>query len=187
MSDSGFGSDPVAPETPPAAAPAPLPASVSPAPALPAAASVAWAGFWIRVCASLVDLVILFFLSLAADAVIRVAAGVPVAPIWKSSSGATLGLNCAENLVETVLWWLYTALCESSPAQATPGKRLFRLKVTDTEGRRISFGRATGRNFGKFLSALSFFVGFIMAGFTRRHQALHDFLAETVVLRFPRS
>jgi uncharacterized RDD family membrane protein YckC len=57
------------------------------------------------------------------------------------------------------------------------------LKVTDLEGRRISFARATGRHFAKILSGLMFFIGFIMAGFTQRKQALHDMIAGTLVVR----
>jgi uncharacterized RDD family membrane protein YckC len=57
------------------------------------------------------------------------------------------------------------------------------LRVTDLEGQRISFGRATGRHFAKYVSALTLLIGYIMAGFTERKQALHDMLAETLVVR----
>jgi uncharacterized RDD family membrane protein YckC len=56
------------------------------------------------------------------------------------------------------------------------------LKVVDLQGNRISFARASGRHFAKFIS-LIFFIGFIMAGFTERRQALHDVIAGTLVLR----
>ena len=145
--------------------------------------AVSYAGFWVRAAAAVLDVFVLVLLWFATDAVIRISAGVPISPIWKESSGATIGLNCAENLVEVVVWWLYVALSESSAAQATPGKRALGLRVTDTAGRRLSFGRASSRNFGKILSCLILFIGFVMAGFTRRRQALHDLMAETVVLR----
>jgi len=57
------------------------------------------------------------------------------------------------------------------------------IKVTDLEGRRVSFGRATGRYFAKILSVLICYVGFIMAGFTARKQALHDMIGGTLVVR----
>jgi uncharacterized RDD family membrane protein YckC len=57
------------------------------------------------------------------------------------------------------------------------------LKVTDLEGRRISFARATGRHFAKLLSGFILMIGFIMAGFTQRKQALHDMIAGTLVVR----
>ena len=79
--------------------------------------------------------------------------------------------------------WLYFALMESSSWQATLGKKALNLQVTDLEGRRISFGRATGRFFGKIISGAILYIGYIMAGFTERKQALHDMLAGCLVLR----
>ena len=57
------------------------------------------------------------------------------------------------------------------------------LRVTTLDGRRISFARASGRFFGKMLSGLILYVGYIMAAFTERKQALHDILAECLVMR----
>jgi uncharacterized RDD family membrane protein YckC len=79
--------------------------------------------------------------------------------------------------------WLYGAIYESSPAQATIGKRWMGLKVIGTRGGRLGFLRATGRYAGKYLSALPCFLGFILALFNSRGQALHDLLAETRVVR----
>lgn len=90
-------------------------------------------------------------------------------------------------LASIVVFWLYWSLLESSGAQATLGKRLLGLKVTDLANRRITFGRATGRFFGKILSGLTFTVGFMMAGFTEKKQALHDIVAGTLVVRAPRA
>jgi uncharacterized RDD family membrane protein YckC len=56
------------------------------------------------------------------------------------------------------------------------------IYVTGLDGQRISFLRATGRYLAKFLSALILFIGFIMAAFTARKQALHDMIAGTLVL-----
>lgn len=77
--------------------------------------------------------------------------------------------------------WLYEALMESSSYQATLGKMIFGLKVTDLYGNRIDFARATGRHFAKFLSAMILCVGFIMVGFTERKQGLHAMIAGTLV------
>ena len=67
--------------------------------------------------------------------------------------------------------------------QATFGKRMCGLKVTDMAGAKISLLRATVRYFGKFLSAAFMLIGFIMAAFTEKHQALHDMIAETLVVK----
>jgi uncharacterized RDD family membrane protein YckC len=57
------------------------------------------------------------------------------------------------------------------------------LEVTDLEGHRIGFGRASGRFFGKIISAITLYIGFLMAGFTEKKQALHDMMAGTLVIR----
>ena len=79
--------------------------------------------------------------------------------------------------------WFYVAGLESSPSQATVGKRWMGLKVTDEYGERLGFLRATGRYAAKYLSALPCFLGFIMALFSSRGLALHDRLADTRVVR----
>lgn len=82
-----------------------------------------------------------------------------------------------------IVQWLYEALLTSSSWQATIGKRIFSLKVTDEAGNRISFGRASGRFFAKILSDLIFSIGFIMVAFTARKQGLHDMIAGTLVMQ----
>jgi len=57
------------------------------------------------------------------------------------------------------------------------------IKVTDLTGQRISFGRATGRYFGKFVSILILSIGYLMAGWTPKKQALHDRMFDTLVVR----
>jgi len=85
-------------------------------------------------------------------------------------------------LISAGLQWLYYALMESSSKQATLGKMALGIKVTDLDGNRISFGRATGRYFGKILSGMILYIGFMMAGWTQKKQALHDILASCLVV-----
>lgn len=82
----------------------------------------------------------------------------------------------------TALMWVYYAGMESSSSQATIGKQLMGIKVTDLNGQRIGFGQASKRFFGKILSKLIFYAGFIMAAFTAKKQGLHDILAKTLVV-----
>ena len=87
-------------------------------------------------------------------------------------------------VVFLILGWLYFAGMESSARQATFGKSVMSLRVTNYEGQRISFGHATGRFFAKIVSGLiPFAIGYIMAAFTEKKQALHDLIAGTLVLR----
>ncbi len=85
-------------------------------------------------------------------------------------------------LVASVAGWLYFALMEASSRQGTLGKLALGIKVTDLYGNRISFGRATGRYFGKIISGAIFMIGYIMAAFTERKQALHDIMASCLVV-----
>ena len=87
------------------------------------------------------------------------------------------------DLFEVVAFWLYVALMESSGSQATVGKMALSLRVTDISGERLTFGRASGRHFAKFVSGIIFLVGFMMAGWTSKKQALHDMMAQTLVVR----
>jgi uncharacterized RDD family membrane protein YckC len=85
-------------------------------------------------------------------------------------------------LIYFVAAWLYHALMECSKNQGTLGKMALGLRVTDLDGRRINFGRATGRYFAKIISYMTLMIGFIMAAFTSKKQALHDFVGGTLVL-----
>jgi hypothetical protein len=65
---------------------------------------------------------------------------------------------------------------------ATPGKKLLKINVVNLNGDRISFARATGRYFAKFFSAIIIGIGYVMAAFTGKKQALHDIIADTLVI-----
>lgn len=81
---------------------------------------------------------------------------------------------------------LYFAWFESSSLQATPGKLVLGLIVTDLYGERLSFRRALGRNSAKCFSYLTCYMGFILAAFTERKQALHDMMSLAMVIRKPK-
>ncbi len=95
-----------------------------------------------------------------------------------------VGLLFLAATASLVFTWLYHALMESSEWQATVGKKLLGLVVTDMAGRRVSFWRATGRHFAKIITNMvPAFIGYIMAAFTEKRQALHDMIAGCLVLR----
>jgi uncharacterized RDD family membrane protein YckC len=79
--------------------------------------------------------------------------------------------------------WLYFAFLDSSKNQATLGKIALRIAVTDMNGARITFSRGTLHFFAMFLSAIIFFVGFIIIAFTRQKQGLHDMIAGCLMFR----
>ena len=83
----------------------------------------------------------------------------------------------------TIGAWLYCAFSESSDYRATIGKRIIGLQVLTSSGGKLSFGQATVRHFMKFLSLFTASVGFMMAGWTKRSQALHDMPQDCIVVR----
>jgi uncharacterized RDD family membrane protein YckC len=164
---------------PPSTSPAEIPA----APEISAApASVVYAGFWLRAIAYLFDTILV-------SLVFGFAASFYPAAFLKQPDATITSLSNLPQLtpaafVTTIVGvWLYYTLFEASPWQATPGKRLLRLYVTDLFGRPLTFGRAAARNAAKLISSLTFLVGYLVAGFTPRKQALHDLLASCLVLR----
>ena len=122
-----------------------------------------YGGFWIRFVAFIIDAVI-----------IGVGTGI-IATASMGFMGAGIGLGI-------IAPWLYEALMLASEKQATIGKMAMGLVVTDYGNHRLTFGRATGRHFAKYLSGLILCIGFIMAAFTDRKQALHDMTASTLVV-----
>ena len=81
-----------------------------------------------------------------------------------------------------IIKWLYYAIMESSKRQATLGKMIVGIIVTDLFGRRITFAKASGRFFGKFISQFILYIGYLIAAFSERKQALHDMIADCLVV-----
>jgi uncharacterized RDD family membrane protein YckC len=133
------------------------------------------AGFWKRVAAAIIDGIITLAGGFAIGLVFGVfmVAGGTYDPAVSGGIGDIFGI---------ILCWLYFAVLESSPAQGTLGKMALGIKVTDLEGSRIGFGKATGRHFGKIISALILLIGFIMVAFTQKKQGLHDMMAGCLVV-----
>ena len=150
----------------------------------PLAPSPAYAGFWRRFLASLIDGILVSFvlhqlnmvLILMLGRVIEV--GSTEDDLWSALAvWLTLWLTLC-----VVLTWLYHAVMESSPWQATLGKRALGMVVTDLAGNRISFGRATGRFCARFVSGILLNLGYLIQPFTAKRQALHDTIADTLVV-----
>ncbi len=150
-------------------------------------AAIEYGGFWRRVWAGTIDVALeaagAFLLTYyVIDFVLAWVGGMLGYDRWMSKVAAGM----AYILVLTIGGWLYSAFAESSPRRATIGKRLMGLQVVTSDGGRVSFGQATVRHFMKFLSLFSAGVGFIMAVWTKRRQALHDMPSDCVVIRVPR-
>ncbi len=170
-------------------APPVLPAAPLAAARADAATDVVYAGFWRRFAALFLDQLLL---SVAFNIVLFVVIIVAVVAIGMNASALEHadkdppGWIIAAWLLLLVGYYVaaafYYALQESSKQQATLGKRALGIKVTDDAGRRLSFAHALGRWFAASLSYLTFYIGFMMAGFTARKRALHDMVASTLVV-----
>ncbi len=135
----------------------------------------AYAGFWVRFAAFVLDTLVVSFAGFLLGSVIGFAL------VFGASGGEPLMV--ASQLAGIVIGWLYYAFFESGSARATPGKMAFRLQVVHVDtGEPISFARATGRFFGKILSGLLLGIGYLMQPFTARKQALHDLISSASVV-----
>jgi uncharacterized RDD family membrane protein YckC len=119
-----------------------------------------YASFWKRVVATLID-------------------GILLSILFRFIRVKTF---CSPLILDMLIFWIYDATMESSKLQATLGKMALGIVVTDLNKERISFKRATGRHFAKYISELTLFIGFIMAAFTKERQGLHDMIAGTIVI-----
>ncbi len=142
-----------------------------------------YSGFWLRYVAYIIDTAVL---SVVAAPLYFLIIFLPLAAAVgaKEEEGIFLifPCMCVFYFFAFVIDFLYFSLMESSKYQATVGKMALGIIVTDMEGNRLTFGRAAGRTLAKALSGLAFSVGFIIAGFTEKKQALHDIITNCLVV-----
>jgi len=171
-------------------APVRSPMMNSPAIALPH--QLQHAGFWVRFLAYLIDSVVIALgvVFVMVPLILLTGLGAllgrihPEEELGDAGFFLIIGLIFLFATVSLAVTWLYHAWMESSEWQATVGKKALGLVVTDMAGHRVSFGRATGRHFAKIVTNMvPAFIGYIMAGFTEKKQALHDMLAGCLILR----
>jgi uncharacterized RDD family membrane protein YckC len=159
----------------------PPPLSAGNISSVPVPPGVQYGGFWIRFVAALIDGILVQMvvlpISFLMGAMIGLA-GVAVRMPGRGIHAVALIVGYAFGFVVS---WVYEASMESSSRQATLGKMALRLKVIDLQGNRVSFARASGRHFAKIISGMILLIGYVMAAFTHRNQALHDMIAGTLV------
>ena len=143
-----------------------------------------YAGFWKRAAAAFIDAMVIMPIGFLILAIVH----------WMGLYDLFLLFDLYYNpyvdpdyylfymLPSTIVGILYFCGMESSSKQATLGKMVLGIKVVDMNDKQISFGRALGRHFGKWISMLLCYIGFIMIGFTQKKQGLHDMLAAAQVI-----
>jgi len=174
---------PVSPDatayTSPQASPyAPPSATVSASGFDPDATDIVYAGFWRRYLAVFVDGILVAIAYYAVYIALIFALGLGSALTGGSSDAALRGQMMLFGLLSSASYvlisGLYYVLQESSSAQATLGKRLLGIKVTDNEGNRLTRLHALGRWASHLVSYATFYIGYLMAAFTERKRGLHD-------------
>lgn len=169
---------------PPVSPPPPAPTVSTPLPAAPAAAQATrYANFGLRLLAVILDAIVTGIIGGMVGMMLGVMAGLGGAMTGAHDTAVFGAVNLLGFLAGTGAGWLYEALMVSSSYQATLGKMAVGIVVTDMQGRRISFLRATGRYFGKFVSSMLMMIGYLIQPFTEKRQALHDMMAGCLVLR----
>lgn len=162
-------------------------------------AKVEYADFWNRSFAFLIDIILISialsilqtFFGTARDLLLLGkiqppgAFNVPMDPFLPQPP-LLVFMNFLFLAVEIIIAWLYWAIMESSSWQATIGKDVLGIRITDLDGKRITFARASARFFTKIISALPLFYGFIMVGFAPKKQALHDRITGCLVVKHKR-
>jgi uncharacterized RDD family membrane protein YckC len=135
-----------------------------------------YGGFWIRFVAVLIDGIALLIVELALQ---RLTGPRISSPADIGLAMGALGMNFMINVAIGMLYESFFLVQYG----ATPGKMIFKLKVITPDGGGISWGRAIGRHFAKYLSGITLLIGYIMAGFDSEKRALHDYIAGTRVIR----
>ena len=134
-----------------------------------------YGGFWKRVIAYLIDAFIIAF-----PVTMIFGTVIPQTMMTENIQVTSVAVSMPQ-VIMLVASWVYFAGLESSAWQATVGKKMLGMQVTDTSGERIDFIKATIRYFAKILSSFILMIGFIMVAFTEKKQGLHDFIAGTLV------
>jgi len=153
-----------------------------------------YAGFWLRLVAVIIDGIIIgvaqsfIIVPLLAAVGLSFASGAENMDFSdpEQIAGMIAGIMALAGgywLLATCIQILYFTFMESSKNQATVGKMALGLIVTDINGGKLDFSKALVRNLCKIISNLTLLIGYIMAGFTEKRQALHDMIASTLVVK----
>ena len=160
----------------------------------PVGTTVTYASFGARFLALIIDWVVISVLQSLLIVPLLGAIGFSMAPALQNpeglseteAAGMLAGMMAAMGsmwIISICVSLLYFGIMESSKTQGTLGKMALSIKVTDLNGDRISFGKSILRQIGKYISGMILLIGYLLAAFTEKKQALHDMIASTLVLK----
>lgn len=136
-----------------------------------------YAGFWTRFAAVFIDGILLWIVNFG----IGLVAGLSAAQASGIEEGAALALQLVLMFVQLAIGISYEVIMIGKYG-ATLGKMAMKIQVVTAEGGKVSYMRALGRYFAKFLSGIICLVGYIMAAFDEERRALHDRICNTRVV-----
>jgi uncharacterized RDD family membrane protein YckC len=153
-----------------------------------------YAGFWLRFVAVIIDGLLLGSIQFIAIMPVLGLMGIGMATDIQNLEtadettmapmiGQMMAMAGVTQIVFLTIQTLYYAFMESSKYQASVGKIVLGLKVIDMNGERLDFTKALVRNLCKIISSMILFIGYLMAAFTEKKQALHDMIASTLVVK----
>lgn len=155
-----------------------------------------YAGFWLRFVAYLIDniiiqilqsLIVLPFLAVLGLSIASQGYGFDFEEMMQEDLFEFIAMAISAIstllLITLAIQVLYYSLMEASKFQGTLGKMALGLIVTDMKGQPVDFPKALLRNLGKIISSMLFAIGYILAGFTDKKQALHDIIAGALVVK----
>ena len=136
-------------------------------------AQLRYAGFWIRVAASLIDTIVLLLVILPLMFIIY---GGDVLSQGNVSNGFwDVMISYVLPAVAYITLWVLVG--------GTPGKRLLGLRiVNESTLQNLSWAAATLRYLGYFVSMFLLFIGFLWVAFDKKKKGLHDHMASSIVI-----
>jgi uncharacterized RDD family membrane protein YckC len=153
-----------------------------------------YAGFWLRFVALIIDGLLLGAIQFIAIMPVLGLMGIGLATDIQNLEsadestiapmvGQMMAMAGVTQIVFLTIQTLYYTFMESSKYQASVGKIVLGLKVTDMNGGQLDFTKALVRNLCKIISSMILLIGYLMAAFTEKKQALHDMIASTLVVK----
>lgn len=132
-----------------------------------------FAGFDLRLLASVLDWFIIFGIVAVLDLVLI---------LLLDSRGFTLSILLASVVVIPIIKFVYQVYLEYHQ-QATLGKKMLNIRVTNLQGLKPSFNQILVRNLAKIISTGLFFFGYLYSFLNKKQQCLHDVMADTLVIK----
>ena len=151
-----------------------------------------YAGFWMRLVAFIIDAIIIGILQSFVFVPILGVLGISIFNSTPDMSDPDQVAGMVATIVAAmgtvwilamIIQILYFTFMESSKYQATVGKLALGIIVTDVNGAKLDFTKALVRNLCRIISNITMLIGYIIAGFTEKKQALHDIIAGTLVVK----